>query len=218
MVRLVVTGAAALAFVIAPPLSSAPRSIGQPCYNGVLPWGPFIPELHAARPARAKVRGVGSRRQRDHRLPQPSRLPVLVRQRPVINDPRRSRSASTGPARSTRPLSMSASSSRSAGVVFAIYASTAREIVLVASLVPAILFAGGVGAFVKTYRVWKARGRMAGVARRGMVPAHVHAGVPVHSGRRDIRQLRHVESTCPSKLRSGLCVSTIRNRGCNFDG
>ena len=45
-----------------------------------------------------------------------------------------------------------------AGVAFAIYASTWRESVVVASMVPAILFAGGIGAFVKTYRVWKDEG------------------------------------------------------------
>jgi hypothetical protein len=45
-----------------------------------------------------------------------------------------------------------------AGLVFAVYALTARESVIAASLVPAILFAGGVGAFVRTYREWKAEG------------------------------------------------------------
>jgi hypothetical protein len=45
-----------------------------------------------------------------------------------------------------------------AGIVFAIYALTARESVVAASLVPAILFGGGVGAFVRTYREWKAEG------------------------------------------------------------
>jgi hypothetical protein len=45
-----------------------------------------------------------------------------------------------------------------AGVAFAIYATTWRDSVVVASLVPAILFGGAVGAFVKTYRVWKAEG------------------------------------------------------------
>jgi hypothetical protein len=39
-----------------------------------------------------------------------------------------------------------------------VYAFTARDSVIVASLVPAILLAGGIGAFVKTYRVWKAQG------------------------------------------------------------
>jgi hypothetical protein len=45
-----------------------------------------------------------------------------------------------------------------AGVAFAIYAFTARESVVAASTVPAILFGGGIGAFVKTYREWKAQG------------------------------------------------------------
>ena len=45
-----------------------------------------------------------------------------------------------------------------AAVAFAIYATTWRESVIVASMVPAILFAGGIGAFVKTYRVWKDEG------------------------------------------------------------
>jgi len=45
-----------------------------------------------------------------------------------------------------------------AGLVFAAWALTARDSVVAASLVPAILFAGGIGAFVKTYRVWKDEG------------------------------------------------------------
>jgi NADH:ubiquinone oxidoreductase subunit H len=45
-----------------------------------------------------------------------------------------------------------------AGVAFAIYAATARESMVAASSVPAILFLGGVGAFIKTYQVWKAQG------------------------------------------------------------
>lgn len=45
-----------------------------------------------------------------------------------------------------------------AGVAFAIYALTARESVVAASVVPVILFGGGIGAFVKTYREWKAEG------------------------------------------------------------
>jgi hypothetical protein len=45
-----------------------------------------------------------------------------------------------------------------AGIVFAVYGLTARDSVVVASLVPATLLAGGVGAFVKTYREWKAQG------------------------------------------------------------
>jgi hypothetical protein len=45
-----------------------------------------------------------------------------------------------------------------AGAVFAAWAFTARDSVVAASLVPAILLVGGIGAFVKTYRVWKEEG------------------------------------------------------------
>jgi hypothetical protein len=45
-----------------------------------------------------------------------------------------------------------------AAVAFAVYAFTARESVIGASLVPAILLAGGICAFVKTYRVWHQQG------------------------------------------------------------
>jgi uncharacterized membrane protein HdeD (DUF308 family) len=45
-----------------------------------------------------------------------------------------------------------------AGLVFAAYAFTARDSVVAASLVPAILLLGGIGAFVKTYRVWQDEG------------------------------------------------------------
>lgn len=45
-----------------------------------------------------------------------------------------------------------------AGVMFAIYAFTARDSIVVASLVPAVLLFGGIGAFVKTYRVWREEG------------------------------------------------------------
>jgi hypothetical protein len=33
-----------------------------------------------------------------------------------------------------------------------------RHSLLLASITPAVLLAGGIGAFVKTYRVWRARG------------------------------------------------------------
>jgi hypothetical protein len=45
-----------------------------------------------------------------------------------------------------------------AAVAFAIYAFTGPASVVAASAVPVILFAGGVGAFVKTYREWKIEG------------------------------------------------------------
>ncbi|AFM15146.1 hypothetical protein Mycch_0322 [Mycolicibacterium chubuense NBB4] len=43
-----------------------------------------------------------------------------------------------------------------AAVAFAFYAFGARDSVYAATLVPLFLFVGGVGAFVKTYREWKA--------------------------------------------------------------
>ena len=45
-----------------------------------------------------------------------------------------------------------------AGIAFAVYAFVSKTSVLAASTVPAILFVGGVGAFVRTYRIWKAEG------------------------------------------------------------
>jgi hypothetical protein len=45
-----------------------------------------------------------------------------------------------------------------AAVAFAVFAFTARTSVVAASSVPLILFLGGLGAFVKTYRLWKAEG------------------------------------------------------------
>jgi hypothetical protein len=45
-----------------------------------------------------------------------------------------------------------------AALAFVVWAVTERNSVVAASSVPAILFFGGVGAFVKTYRVWKVAG------------------------------------------------------------
>jgi hypothetical protein len=45
-----------------------------------------------------------------------------------------------------------------AGIAFAIYATTDRASLVLASSVPAILLLGGIGAFVKTYQVWRAGG------------------------------------------------------------
>ncbi|MCV7281534.1 hypothetical protein H7J88_18025 [Mycolicibacterium flavescens] len=45
-----------------------------------------------------------------------------------------------------------------AAVVFVVYALTAKTSVVAASAVPAALFLGGLGAFGKTYQVWKAKG------------------------------------------------------------
>jgi hypothetical protein len=45
-----------------------------------------------------------------------------------------------------------------AALAFAVYAVISKTSVVAASSVPAILFLGGVGAFVKTYQVWKVEG------------------------------------------------------------
>ena len=45
-----------------------------------------------------------------------------------------------------------------AALAFAVYAMISKTSVVAASAVPAILFLGGVGAFVRTYRLWKAEG------------------------------------------------------------
>ena len=61
MVRPVVTGAAALAFVISPAALftvSAPPASAQPCYNGVIPWGPYVPSCTLPGPVGPRVRGA----------------------------------------------------------------------------------------------------------------------------------------------------------------
>jgi hypothetical protein len=61
VVRLVVTGAAALAFVIAPMVlfgQSDVQQTAQPCYNGVLPWGPYVPSCTLPGPVGPRVRGA----------------------------------------------------------------------------------------------------------------------------------------------------------------
>ena len=61
IVRFAVAGAAALAFLIAPTVLSAgtaPQATAQPCYNGVLPWGPFIPSCTLPGPQGPRVRGA----------------------------------------------------------------------------------------------------------------------------------------------------------------
>src|SRR5512134_1461761 len=45
-----------------------------------------------------------------------------------------------------------------AALAFTGYAVISKTSVVAASTVPLILFVGGVGAFVKTYRLWKAEG------------------------------------------------------------
>jgi hypothetical protein len=45
-----------------------------------------------------------------------------------------------------------------AGVAFAIYAIKGDRSLVVAASVPTILLLGGIGAFIKTYNVWRAGG------------------------------------------------------------
>ena len=61
MVRLVVIGADALALLASPfaiVTVSAPPASAQPCYNGVLPWGPFVPSCTVPGPTGPRVRGA----------------------------------------------------------------------------------------------------------------------------------------------------------------
>jgi hypothetical protein len=60
MVRLVVTAAAALSFLITPTVlftGSVPQASAQPCYNGVIPWGPYVPSCTLPGPQGPRVRG-----------------------------------------------------------------------------------------------------------------------------------------------------------------
>ena len=60
IVRLVLTGAAALTFLIAPTAVftvSAPEASAQPCDNGFLPGAPFIPSCTLPGPQGPRVRG-----------------------------------------------------------------------------------------------------------------------------------------------------------------
>jgi hypothetical protein len=56
MVRLVVIGAAALALLVSP--AAIVTVTAQPCYNGVLPWGPFVPSCTVPGPTAPRVRGA----------------------------------------------------------------------------------------------------------------------------------------------------------------
>jgi hypothetical protein len=60
VLRLVVSGAAALAFLIAPALFtvSVPSASAQSCYNGVIPWAPYIPSCTLPGPQGPRVRGA----------------------------------------------------------------------------------------------------------------------------------------------------------------
>jgi hypothetical protein len=60
MARFVVTGTAALALAIVPTVlgdQASAEQTAQPCYNGVLPWGPYVPSCTLPGPQGAKIRG-----------------------------------------------------------------------------------------------------------------------------------------------------------------
>jgi hypothetical protein len=61
MMRLALGGAAAVALVSGPAAVvtvNAPAASAQPCYNGVLPWGPFVPSCTLPGPTGPRVRGA----------------------------------------------------------------------------------------------------------------------------------------------------------------
>jgi hypothetical protein len=61
ILRLIVTGAAALAFLIAPTVlfaGSAPQASAKPCYNGVIPGAPYLPSCTIPGPQGPKIRGA----------------------------------------------------------------------------------------------------------------------------------------------------------------
>jgi hypothetical protein len=61
MVRLVVTGTAALAFLITPTVlftQGSAEHTAQPCYNGVIPWNPYVPSCTLPGPVGPRVRGA----------------------------------------------------------------------------------------------------------------------------------------------------------------
>ena len=60
MVRLVLSGAAAFALLAAPAVLltlNAPVASAQPCYNGVIPWAPYVPSCTLPGPVGPRVRG-----------------------------------------------------------------------------------------------------------------------------------------------------------------
>ncbi len=59
--RLFVGGAAAIALLAGLPAvftTSAPAASAQPCYNGVIPWAPFVPSCTLPGPQGPRVRGA----------------------------------------------------------------------------------------------------------------------------------------------------------------
>lgn len=98
-------------------------------------------------------------------MPGPPRMPVLVCQRSLVVSSRSLRAAMSNardvekrwhdPATMRNAVAYGAWVIVVAGVAFAVYAVVDKGSIILASSVPAILFIGGIGAFVKTYLVWR---------------------------------------------------------------
>jgi hypothetical protein len=61
IMRLLLGTAAAVGFMAGPAVLftvDAPPASARPCYNGVLPWGPYIPSCTLPGPQGPKVRGA----------------------------------------------------------------------------------------------------------------------------------------------------------------
>jgi hypothetical protein len=61
IMRLLLGTAAAVGFLVGPAVLftvDAPPASARPCYNGVLPWGPYIPSCTLPGPQGPKVRGA----------------------------------------------------------------------------------------------------------------------------------------------------------------
>jgi hypothetical protein len=60
IVRSALTGVAALASLMAPAavvMADAPEASAKPCYNGVIPWAPYVPSCTLPGPQGPRVRG-----------------------------------------------------------------------------------------------------------------------------------------------------------------
>jgi hypothetical protein len=122
---------------------------------------PVEPVCGELQPSTSGAKGSrrSTRRGRHHRVPGPSRLPVLVCQRSlIVSDTRDVEKRWRDPEALRQAIRYGAAVIVVAGVAFAVFAVVDKGSVVLASTVPAILFLGGVGALVRAYRVWRAGG------------------------------------------------------------
>lgn len=89
-------------------------------------------------------------------MPRPSWMPVLVYQRwSLTNDVEK---RWHDPPEFRAAVTYVVAVVVVAGIALAFYALPGGRSLLTAALVPTIVFVGGVGAFVRTYQVWRAEG------------------------------------------------------------